>query len=179
SHETDRRESRDETRPWHSHDVRDVGDEVGGGVDVAVGGGFEEAASVDVVLAEEVGDGAGDLDEAIDAAGGERAALLDEIGEGALAEAVELTGRALDGAGHLGVAAQAPGAQAGELAVAGGDDAGADRGGGLAGVDGAQLVERDRLDVDVEVDAVEERAGEAEPVALDGRRAAGALAGPG
>jgi len=59
----------------------DVGDEVGGGVDVAVGGGFEEAAGVDVVLAEQVGDGAGDLDEAIDAAGGERAALLDEVGE--------------------------------------------------------------------------------------------------
>src|SRR5882724_2087081 len=117
-----------------SHALRYEG---GGGVDVAVGGGFEEAAGVDVVLADEVGNGAGDLDEAVDAAGSERAALLDEVGQGALAEAVELTCRALDGAGHLGVAAQAPGAQAGELAVAGTGDAGADRGGGFAGFDGA------------------------------------------
>src|SRR5512144_2882843 len=89
------------------------------------------------ILAEQVGDRAGDLDEAVDETGGERAALLDEVGERAFAEAVELTGGALDGAGHLGVAAQVPRAQAGALAIAGGDDALADRGGGLAGRAGA------------------------------------------
>src|SRR5258706_15006003 len=79
-----------------SHDLRY---EVGGGVDVAVGGGFEEAAGVDVVLADEDGDGAGDLDEADDAEGGGRAALLDQVGAGALAGAVAPGGGAPRGAG--------------------------------------------------------------------------------
>jgi len=74
-----------------------------------------------------------DFDEAIDAAGGERAALGDKVGEGVLADAVELAGGARHGAGHLGIAAQVPGAQADELAVAGGGDALADRVGSLAG----------------------------------------------
>jgi len=155
----------------------DVGHEVGGGVDVAVGGGLEEAAGVDVVLADEIRDRAGDLDQPIDRPGGERATRLDEVGEGALAEAVELAGGALDGGRHLGVAAQVPRAQADELAIAGGDDAGANRGGGLAGFAAAQLCERDGTDVDVEVDAIEERAGEALPVTLDCAGAAGAFAG--
>jgi hypothetical protein len=63
------------------------------------------------------------------------------------------------------------------LAIAGGDDALTDRGGRLAGFAAAQLCERDGADVDVEVDAIEERAGEALPVALDRARAAGAFAG--
>src|ERR1043165_7294055 len=73
---------------------RDLRDEIGPGVDVAECGGLEQAAGVDVVLAHEVGDGPSDLDEAIDASRGERAAVLDEIGEGALAHAVEPAGRA-------------------------------------------------------------------------------------
>jgi hypothetical protein len=40
----------------------DLGDEVAGGVDVAKRRGFEQAAGVDVVLAEQIGDNrAGDL----------------------------------------------------------------------------------------------------------------------
>jgi len=118
----------------HGITSSELGDQVGGGIDVAERGGLEQAAGVDVVLAEQVCDGAGDLDQTIDAARGEGAAPLDEVGEGALAEAVEPARRAQDGAGHLGVAAQPPGAEPGELAIAGGGDAGADRRRGLAGL---------------------------------------------
>src|SRR4051812_8452820 len=160
-------------------ELGELGPEVGERIDVAKPGGLEQAAGVDVVLAEQIGDGAGDLDQAVDRASGDGAAPLDQLGEGTLAEAVELAGSAQDGAGHLGVAAQAPRPEPGELAVAGGDDAGADLGGGLAGLGAAQLAERDGADVDLEVDAVEQRAGQAEPVALDRAGAAGALADAG
>jgi hypothetical protein len=57
------------------------------------------------------------------------------------------------------------------LEEAGGGDSLGDDAGGLAGA-GAQLTEADGGDFDVEVDAVEERAGDAAAVALDeGRRA--------
>ena len=71
---------------------RRLGHEVGAGIDVAERGGLEQAAGVDVVLAEQVGHGAGDLDQPVDAAGGDGAAALDQLGEGAFAEAVELAG---------------------------------------------------------------------------------------
>src|SRR5207302_11419998 len=82
-------------------------------------GDLEQAAGVDVVLAQQICDGAGDLDQPIDAAGGDGAAALDQLGEGALAQAVELAGGAQDGDRHLGVAAQVPRPEPGELAVAG------------------------------------------------------------
>ena len=69
------------------------GYEVGGRVDVVEGGAFE-AASFDFVLTEQIGDGAVDLDQEIDAAGGERAWILAEVGEGTLAEAIEHAGGA-------------------------------------------------------------------------------------
>src|SRR4051812_4003572 len=160
-------------------ELGELGPEVGERIDVAKPGGLEQAAGVDVVLAEQICDGAGDLDQAVDRARGDGAAPLDQLGEGALAQAVQLAGGAQDRAGHLGVAAQVPRPEPGELAVARGGDAGADLGRRLAGLDAAQLAERDGADVDLEVDAVEQRAGQPEPVALDRAGAAGALADAG
>ena len=61
--------------------------------------------------------------------------------------------------------------------VAGGLDSCADVGGGFAGGGGAEFLVFDGGDVDVEVDAVEEGAGEAGVVALDLGRGAAAFAG--
>src|SRR5262249_23671446 len=89
-----RREPGDRTGGPRSRDLRD---EIGGGSDAAERGRLEQTAGVDVVLAHQIGDGARDLDQAIDAARGERAAVLDEVGEGALADTVEPAGRAQHG----------------------------------------------------------------------------------
>jgi len=71
---------------------------------------------------------------------GDRAALLDEIGQGALAQSVELAGGTQHRAGHLGMAAQVPWLQPRELAIMGAGDTRADHGGRLTGLDGTQLV---------------------------------------
>lgn len=61
------------------------------------------------------------------------------------------------------------------LDCAGGDDAGADGGGGFAVGAAVEVVEGDGGDLDVEVDAVEQGSGEAGEVALDVGRGADAL----
>jgi hypothetical protein len=78
-------------------ELGDLGGQIGERVDVAEAGSLEQAAGVDVVLAHQICDGAGDLDQPVDAAGCDGAAALDQLGEGALAECVELAGGAQDG----------------------------------------------------------------------------------
>src|SRR3954452_4215753 len=111
--------------PGELGQLGDLGGEIGERVAAAEAGSLEQAAGVDVVLAEQIRDGPGDLDQPIDAAGGDGAAPVDQLGGGALAQVVEAAGGALYGARHLGVAAQVPRPEPGEVAVAGGGDASA------------------------------------------------------
>ena len=62
------------------------------------------------------------------------------------------------------------------LALAGGEDAGADVGGAFGGGAAAQLLVLHGGDLDVDVDAVEQRAGDFGDVALDHGRRADAVA---
>jgi hypothetical protein len=109
---------------------------------------------------------------AVEGAGGE-AEALECVVEEPLAGGVETAVAAQVVRGHGGVDGVDGGAEASGLAGAGGVDPRGDGGGGLAGRS-AELAERDRRHLDVQVDAVEERAGDAAAVALDQRRQAGA-----
>ncbi len=62
------------------------------------------------------------------------------------------------------------------LPVAGGHDARADLGGAFGGCSAAQLLILDGRDLDMDIDAVEQRAGDLGDVALDHGRGAHALA---
>src|SRR5450432_2294065 len=134
-------------------------------------------AGLDVVGGVEVGYGAGDLENAVVGAGGEA-----QAGDGVFEE---LFAVGVDGAEfadhfghHLGVGIGGLfGAITGGLAVAGGDDPGADRVGVFGRGWGAEFFVFYGRDFDVDVDAVEERAGDFGDVALDHGRGAVALAG--
>jgi nickel/cobalt transporter (NicO) family protein len=100
--------------------------------------------------------------------------LLEEPGGGGVDGAVFTDLRV----GHAGVARGKTGGRIGEtggLAGAGGDDAGAQGGGGFARFFRLDFGKRERGGFDVEVDAVEQRAGDAGAVALNLRRGAAAL----
>src|ERR1700724_2148093 len=112
-------------------------------------------------------------DAAVEGAGGE-AELLEGVVEQALPGVVETAVAAEVLVRHRRVdRGRAGRAEAGELHRPRGRDARADDGGGLAR-GGAQLAQREGRHLDVQVDAVEQRAGDAAAVALDQRRQAGA-----
>jgi hypothetical protein len=149
-----------------------------GAVEGAILDGFEEVRGFDAVGVGEVGDGAGDFEDAVVGAGGEG-----ELFHGLLEE---LAGFGINGAvgadlgvGHAGVAGGEAGGgvgEAGGLAGAGGDDAVAEVGGGFAGFLGLAFGEGEGGGFDVEVNAVEEWSGDAGAVALDLGRGAAAFA---
>ena len=136
--------------------------------------GFDDVGGLDLGGAGEVGDGSGDLEDAVEGSDGEAEAaegVVEELLAGAIDTAVE----AEVFGGHGGVDGGGRGeAEAGELAVAGLLDASGDSGGGFAG-GGAELAQGEGGELDVEVDAVEERAGDAGAVALDGGGRTGTL----
>jgi len=136
----------------------------------------------------EVGDGAGDFEDAVVGAGAE-ALLLHGFFEDALGVAGELAVEADLLGAHLGVGVDGLGGgtggafgalagdgEAGVLALAGGEDALADFGGALGGGHAAQLLILDGGDFDVDVDAVEQGAGDFADVALDHGRGTHAVA---
>ena len=145
--------------------------------------GFGEVVGLDGVAAVEVGDGAGELEDPMKGAGAElqlRHRRLDER----LAGLVQLAVLAHLGWPHVGVglvqeAAVAPRRervfrqrfrQAVALDGAGAFDAGANGAAGLTEAVGEELVVVDARDVNVDVDAVEEGAGDALLIASDGPR---------
>lgn len=114
----------------------------------------------------EVGDGAGNLEDAVVGAGGEGEffhGLLEKVAEGGIDRAV----LADLGVGHAGVDGRLRAFEAGVLACVGCLDAGAHRGGGLAWNLGAQFLEGQRRRLDMQVDAVQERTADPRAVALD------------
>ena len=156
-------------------------------VERAVLNGLGEVGDGDGGGAFEVGDGAGYLEDAVVGAGGE-ALLL----HGALEQAFGVGGELAEGAdllgGHLGVGEDGATGLAGDgagggleeavvLELAGGEDAGADLGGAFGGGGAAELLVLHGGDLDVDVDAVEERARDLGDVALDHGRGTHAVAG--
>jgi hypothetical protein len=164
---------------WHR-----VGSGPVAAVEGAVLDGFGDVGNGDGGSGFEVGDGAGDFEDAVVGAGAE-ALLL----HGALEQALGVGGELAEGAdllgGHLGVGEDGSGAgrtgrvswargwldfvfeETGVLELAGGEDAGADLGGTLGGGVAAELFVLDRGNFDVDVDAVEQRAADFADVALD------------
>jgi hypothetical protein len=125
-------------------------------------------SGADGIAAGEVGDGAGDFEDAVEGAGGEAEALEGGVEEGA-AGRLDGTEPAESLGSHGGVdRAAGRGPEALALEGTGGGDALGHEGGGLSRA-AAELAQGDRGDLDVEVDAVEERAGDAGAVALDQR----------
>ncbi len=128
----------------------------------------------DAVGAGQVGDGAGDAQQAI-----VRARREAEPGHGQAEQPRRVGGqRAMAAglaAGHAGVDVGGGAGEAGRLASAGGEDTDADDGGGLARGGVGELRVGQRGDFEVEIDAVEQRPGEAGQVAgaLEGRAGAG------
>ena len=131
---------------------------------------------VDVLVPGEVGDGAGQFEDAVVGAGAEVhladgglhqvfAGLID------LAVALDLGGTHVAVDDDVGLVLLG---EAGLLAGAGPFYAAADVGGRLARFEAGELLEGDAGYVDVEVDAVEEGAADAALVALNGRHGAGA-----
>ena len=128
----------------------------------------------DLVAAGEVGDGAGNLEDAVEGAGGE-AELLEGTVEQCAAgrvDGAETTERL--GAHGCVDRCGGGGAEALPLDGAGGLHSGGDCRGGL-GRTRAQLPKADRRDLDVQVDPVEQGTGDAAAIALDERRRAAAV----
>ena len=129
--------------------------------------GFGDVFGGEVFGAGEVGDGAGDFEDAIVGAGAEV-----EIGH---RELQKFERRVVENA----VGFEFPAAHAGVagdlrflletflLTLARGDDAFADLRGGFAGFAAGDLAEFDGRDFDVQIDAVEQRAGDAAEIILD------------
>ena len=161
-------------------------------VQSAVLDGFGDVLDGDIRFGGEVGDGAGDFEDAVVGAGAE-ALLL----HGALEQAFGVGGELAEGANllsvHLGVGEDRLGrgagggfgasrfavgreGEAGVLALAGGEDASADLGGSFGGCATAQLLILNGGHLYMYVDAVEQRAGDLADVALDHRRSTHALA---
>ncbi len=137
---------------------------------------FGEVGGGDVVSALEVGDGAGEFDEAIVGAGGEthgRDGLPQKVFAG-LVEGAEL---AEEGAIHLGIGENTLSFKTFPLDIAGALDAGADVETFLGIARGFELVEGDARNLDVEVDSVHDGTGDARFVAtrFAGRAGAEAL----
>ena len=140
-------------------------------VEAAVLDGFGEVLGGDGGGFIEVGDGAGNFEDAVVGAGGE-AHASDGHFEGALAGIVESADFADIAGGHAGVVESA-----GALYGAGLLDAGADFGGRLGGGIAAQFLEGDGWDFDVDIDAIEEGTADLAEIVLDLAWGAAALAG--
>ena len=144
-------------------------------VEAAVLNGLGDMLGADVGLAVEVGDGAGELYDAVVGAGGKAETLhghLEEAGAGIVEPAVLFE----QGGGHLGIAMDAGiGGEALALDGAGGDHARLDGGAGLAVGDGGELVELHGDDLGVDVDAVQKGAGDFGQILLHGTGGAGTL----
>ena len=105
---------------------------VGGAVEVAVGDGFHDVVVKDVGTGLEVGDGAGDFEDAVVGSGGHVHALHG-VAKFFQAGGVRLGVFVQQGRGHLGVAVDAGFVlEAAFLQHSGGDDALADGGAGFA-----------------------------------------------
>lgn len=138
--------------------------------------GFHDLGGADVFFAGEVGEGAGDFEDAVVGAGGEVEGfhgLLKEVG----GVFVELAVGADLARGHGGVGEEAGGAfEAFGLDGACGDDAFADFFGFFAAGGAGEFFVFDEGDFDMEVDAIEEGAGDALAVVFDLARIATAVA---
>jgi len=155
--------------------------------------GFGDVFDGDVLLGGEVGDGTGDLEDAVVGASAETLLLHGTLEQalgvgGEFAKSPDLLGVHLrvgedglrrgagSGFGPGRVAAGREG-EAGMLQRAGGQDAGTDLGRPLGGGASAQLFILHGRDFDVDVDAVEQRARDFRDVALDHGRGTHAVAG--
>jgi len=131
------------------------GAQVGGSVEVAVGDGFHDVVVEDVGAGFEVGNGAGDFEDAVVGAGRHVHALhgvfqLLEAGGVGLGVFVQ------QGRGHLGVAVDAGFVlEAALLQHPGGNDALADGGAGFTWGLAGHLLEIDGLHLDLQVDAIQ------------------------
>ena len=146
-------------------------------VEGAIVDGFGEVFGGDGRGGGKVGDGAGDLEDAVVAAGGEALAGHRPFEQGFAggierAELADLAGR------HCGIGEDALAPKAFELSAAGFDNAFADVGGWLGGAvrAAAELGEFYGRHVDVDIDAVHQRAGDLADITLDLHRRALALA---
>ncbi len=131
---------------------------VGGAVEVAVGDGFHDVVVEDVGAGLEVGDGAGDFEDAVV---GPCAHVHAFHGVAKLFQAggIGLGVFVQEGRGHLGVAVDAGFVlEAALLEHPSSDDALADGGAGLARGLGRHLVKIDGLDLNLQVNAVQQRA---------------------
>lgn len=138
--------------------------------------GFEEVVGCYFSVSGEVGQGAGDFQDSIVRPRGE-VHLVHGIFEQVAAVVVEGGMRFHDAGRHGGVAADVWfTGEPGRLHGAGGLDAGADGFGRFAGVGAVEVAEIDGRDLDVDVDAVEERAGKPLPIRTELVRGAPALA---
>src|ERR1035441_5134613 len=140
-------------------------------VEAAVLDGFGEVFGGDGGGFIEIGDGAGDFEDAVMGAGGE-AHAADGHFEGALAGIVESADFADIAGGYAGVVESA-----GALYGAGLFDAGSDFGGRLGGGIAAQFLEGDGWDFDVDIDAIEQGTADLAEIVLDLAGSAAALAG--
>jgi hypothetical protein len=137
--------------------------------------GFEEVVGGDGIMPGEVGEGAGDFEDAVVGAGREVHLVHGVFQE--FARGFVEGGMGFHDAGrHGGVAADVWFAgETGRLHGAGGFDAGADGLGRFPGVGAVEVAELDGRDFDVDVDAVEERTGEALSIRSELVRGAPAL----
>ena len=138
----------------------------------AVLDGFGEVLGGDGGGLVEVGDGAGDFEDAVVGAGGE-AHAADGHFEGALAGVVEGADAADIAGGHAGVVEAARAAGASRACSTRARISGGGFGGGVA----AQFLEGNGGDFDVDIDAVEQRAADLAEVVLDLAGRAAAFAG--
>jgi hypothetical protein len=130
---------------------------------------------LDTIALLQIGDGARHLENAVVGAG-RQTQMVDRPLQEFFALLVDRTVAADVAGGHMGVAEQLGMAfEAGQLSLTGSVDPFAYRGGRLAGRLAHQVVEGDSGDLHVEIDPVEEGAGDTRPVALDRQRRAGAF----
>jgi len=143
-----------------------------GTIEGAVLNGFAEMFGFDGIRGVEIGDGARDFKDAVVSTSGKA-----EAGDGVFQKFFTV-GRdgtlfANETSGHLGVGVGFLfGRKTSGLTIASGDDACADGGGIFAGRGSAELFVFYSRDFDVDVDAVEQRAGNFGDVALDHGRSA-------
>ena len=134
--------------------------------------GFADMLGLDVFAAFEIGDGAGDFADFVEGAGGEAEffhALLHEF----FAGGVEFTVLFELGFGHGGVGHRAVFAEAGALEGDGASYFFAHLGGGGAGDFAGEVAVGDGGDFEVDIDAIEQRAGDAGHVAFHAREFGG------
>lgn len=153
----------------------DPGDSGGLAIKTSILNGFGQMGLFDALAAGQVGDGAGDFEDAGVAAGRETEAVGDHLEQ--LVSGLVHDAELADVAGlHLAVGVQAVGFQSRALQLSSGLDPGADGGGGFAVDRVGEILVRHAGHLDMQVDAVEQRTGEAGAVALQHRRGAGAFA---